>query len=255
MNRLKRFPHFRQNNVSDCGPTCLRMIARYYGVDYTAEMLRRHCHVSRRGVNMLGISEGAEHIGLDTVGMKMTFSQLAEEGVFPCILYWNQSHFVVCYGIERDKAGSYKIHISDPASQRLTYTREEFERCWIGRRAEDKGCGVALMLEPGENHSFVYPLFRALSLHDRSVAVGHACRELDTDGVAFPFASDGRPRYQRAKFGYHHPDTFGSVGFLCGHPEHRLHPFVDYAAHEFAYRHCADFRFPDQTYGHALAVF
>ena len=88
MNRLKRFPHFRQNNVSDCGPTCLRMIARYYGVDYTAEMLRRHCHVSRRGVNMLGISEGAEHIGLDTVGMKMTFSQLAEEGVFPCILYW-----------------------------------------------------------------------------------------------------------------------------------------------------------------------
>ena len=101
MNRLKRFPHFRQNNVSDCGPTCLRMIARYYGVDYTAEMLRRHCHVSRRGVNMLGISEGAEHIGLDTVGMKMTFSQLAEEGVFPCILYWNQSHFVVCYGIER----------------------------------------------------------------------------------------------------------------------------------------------------------
>ena len=96
MNKFKRFPHFRQNNTSDCGPTCLRMIARYYGVDYTAEMLRRHCHVSRRGVNMLGISEGAEHIGLDTVGMKMTFSQLAEEGVFPCILYWNQNHFVVC---------------------------------------------------------------------------------------------------------------------------------------------------------------
>lgn len=160
MNRLKRFPHFRQNNVSDCGPTCLRMIARYYGVDYTAEMLRRHCHVSRRGVNMLGISEGAEHIGLDTVGMKMTFSQLAEEGVFPCILYWNQSHFVVCYGIERDKAGSYKIHISDPASQRLTYTREEFERCWIGRRAEDKGCGVALMLEPGENWGKVEDEYR-----------------------------------------------------------------------------------------------
>ena len=68
MKSFKRFPHFRQNNASDCGPTCLRMVARYYGVDYTAEMLRRHCHVSRRGVNMLGISEGAEHIGLDTVG-------------------------------------------------------------------------------------------------------------------------------------------------------------------------------------------
>lgn len=160
MKSFKRFPHFRQNNASDCGPTCLRMIARYYGVDYTAEMLRRHCHVSRRGVNMLGISEGAEHIGLDTVGMKMTFSQLAEEAVFPCILYWNQNHFVVCYGIEREKAGGYKIHISDPASQRLTYTQEEFEKCWIGRRAEDKGCGVVLMLEPGENWGKVEDEYR-----------------------------------------------------------------------------------------------
>lgn len=103
MNKLKRFPHYRQHNVSDCGPTSLRMIAKFYGLNYSAEMLRRHCYISHRGVNMQGINEGAQYIGFDTVGVKITFGQLVEEGVFPCILYWNQNHFVVCYGIEKGK--------------------------------------------------------------------------------------------------------------------------------------------------------
>ncbi|MCF0195678.1 MAG: peptidase domain-containing ABC transporter [Bacteroidaceae bacterium] len=167
MNPFKRFPHYKQHDASDCGPTSLRMIAKHYGVDYSVEMLRRHCHISRRGVNMLGISEAAEHIGFETAGVKMTFGQLAEEGVFPCILHWNQNHFVVCYGIDRRRDGGYRIHISDPASQRLTYTKEEFEQCWIGSHtlaelkvgshtlAELKdggkeGNGVALMLVPGD---------------------------------------------------------------------------------------------------------
>lgn len=157
---FKCFPHFKQNNASDCGPTCLRMIARHYHVDYSSEMLRRHCHISRNGVNMLDITDAAEYIGLDTVGIKITFSQLVEDGVFPCILYWNQNHFVVCYGIEKDKEECYKIHISDPASQRLTYTREEFERCWIGRHGENKGYGVALMLEPGDKWGKVEDEYR-----------------------------------------------------------------------------------------------
>ena len=151
MRLFKRFPHFKQNNTSDCGSTCLRMIAKHYNVDYSPEMLRRHCHISRNGATMLGISDAAEYIGLETVGVKITFDQLVEEGVFPCILYWNQNHFVVCYGIEKRRSGNYKIHISDPASQRLTYTREEFEKCWIGANTEKDGNGVALMVEPGDN--------------------------------------------------------------------------------------------------------
>ena len=147
----KRFPHFKQNNSSDCGPTSLRMIARHYGLDYSTEMLRKHCHITRHGVNLLGISEAAEYIGFETAGVKVTFEQLAEEGVFPCILHWNQNHFVVCYGIEKCKNGGFKIHISDPASQRLTYTKDEFERCWIGSQADENSNGVALMLEPGND--------------------------------------------------------------------------------------------------------
>ena len=99
---------------------------------------------------MLGISEAAEYIGFETAAVKITFKQLSEEGVFPCILHWNQKHFVVCYGIEQGRYGGYKIHISDPASQRLTYTKDEFERCWIGPNNGNDCYGVALMLEPGE---------------------------------------------------------------------------------------------------------
>lgn len=155
MKILKHFPHYRQLDASDCGPTALRIIARFYGMNYSAEMLRKHCHISRRGVNMLGISEGAHYIGFDTVGVKMSFEQLVEESVFPCILHWNQNHFVVCYGIKKCRNGNYKIHISDPASQRLTYSRAEFEKCWIGTNTGKDGSGVALMLEPGDNFGCV----------------------------------------------------------------------------------------------------
>lgn len=160
MKFFKRFPHFKQNNSSDCGPTSLRMIARHYGLDYSTEMLRKHCHITRRGVNLLGISEAAEYIGFETAGVKVTFEQLAEEGVFPCILHWNQNHFVVCYDIEKCKNGVFKIHISDPASQRLTYTKDEFERCWIGPQASENSNGVALMLEPGDNFGKIEDEYR-----------------------------------------------------------------------------------------------
>lgn len=157
---MKRFPHFKQLNVADCGPTSLRMIARFYGRDYSTEMLRRRCHISRYGVNMRGISEGAQYLGFDVVCVKLTFNQLVTEGVFPCILHWNQNHFVVCYGIERCRKNKYKIYISDPASQRLTYTREEFEQCWISLNADKASNGVALMLEPGDNFGKIEDEYR-----------------------------------------------------------------------------------------------
>ena len=94
-----RFPHFKQLDAADCGPASLRMIARFYGIAYSTEMLRKHCHISRYGVTMRGIDECAQYIGFETVELSLTFEMLAEEGVFPCILHWNQNHFVVCYKI------------------------------------------------------------------------------------------------------------------------------------------------------------
>ena len=90
---IHSFPHYLQQESADCGPSCLRMIAKYYGKAYSAEMLRKRCFISREGVSMLGISDAAESIGFRTVGVQISFQQLAEDALFPCILHWNQNHF------------------------------------------------------------------------------------------------------------------------------------------------------------------
>lgn len=142
------FPHYQQTDEMDCGATSLRIIAKYYGKAYSTEMLRRHCHITRNGVSMLGISEAAEYIGFRTLGVKITFKQLANEAKLPCILHWNQNHFVVCYKIEKKKKGEYKIFISDPASGKISYTKDEFMKCWGSTRMHGEDCGTALLLTP-----------------------------------------------------------------------------------------------------------
>ena len=146
---VRHFPHYLQHDAADCGPTSLRMIAKHYGKEYSAEMLRRHCYVSREGVSMLGISDAAEYIGFRTIGFRISFEQLVEEALLPCILHWNQNHFVVCYKIEKKRKGKYNIYISDPASQRLCYTKDEFLKCWLSSKSDNIDKGSALLLEPG----------------------------------------------------------------------------------------------------------
>ena len=114
-------------------------------------MLRKRCFISREGVSMLGISDAAESIGFRTVGVQISFQQLAEDALFPCILHWNQNHFVVCYGVDKCRRRGktvYKIRIADPATQRVTLSREEFEKCWLSSRNSKDETGVALLLEP-----------------------------------------------------------------------------------------------------------
>lgn len=144
----KKFPHYNQYDAADCGPTALRMIAKHYGKEYSAEMLRRHCYISREGVSMLGISDAAEYIGFHTIGVRISFEQLAEDAPLPCILHWNQNHFVVCYKIEQRRKGKYNIYISDPASQRLCYSKDEFLKCWLSTKSDNVYKGSALLLEP-----------------------------------------------------------------------------------------------------------
>lgn len=163
---LKPFPHYPQQESVDCGPSCLRMIAKYYGKVYSAEMLRKRCFISREGVSLLGISDAAESIGIRTVGVQISFEQLANDALLPCILHWNQNHFVVCYEIDKHKHNgrlSYKIHISDPATQRISLSREEFEKCWISSRNSQNEVGVALMLEPGLNFGKIEDDYRTSS--------------------------------------------------------------------------------------------
>ena len=152
---MKKFPSYRQLDTMDCGPTCLRIIAAHYGRIWSLQTLREKCHISREGVSLLGISDAAEAVGFRTMGVKLTFGQLCEEAVLPCIVHWNQNHFIVVYRIER-RRGKTWVHVSDPASGLLRYTREQFLKSWISIRennagdsdAEAEGLGIALLLEP-----------------------------------------------------------------------------------------------------------
>ena len=148
---LKPFPHYQQLNEMDCGSTSLRMITKDYGKEYSAEMLRQHCHITRNGVSMLGISEAAEYLGFRTLGVRITMEQLAHEASLPCILHWNQNHFVVCYKVKKYRSGRYRFYIADPASQKLCYTEEEFLHCWLSTKVHGQECGMALLMVPGVN--------------------------------------------------------------------------------------------------------
>jgi ATP-binding cassette subfamily B protein len=101
---MKSFPSSLQHDAMDCGPTCLRMIAAHYGRVYSLETLREKSHISREGVSMLGISEAAENIGFRTVGARLSLEKL-KEAPLPCIVHWNQNHFVVIYAISQRRKG------------------------------------------------------------------------------------------------------------------------------------------------------
>ena len=157
---MRIFPFYPQYDMMDCGSACLRMIAKWYGAEYSIQTLREMSYTNREGVSLNGIKVAAESMGFRAYGIRITIEDLIKEACLPCILHWNQNHFVVCYGIEKSKHGGFKIHISDPASQRLTYTKEEFERCWIGPQAHEDSNGVALLLEPGDDFGKIEDEYR-----------------------------------------------------------------------------------------------
>ena len=85
----------------ECGATCLRMIAKFHGKEYSAATMQNLCVVTREGVSMLGISDAAEYIGFRTICGRMTLGKMVDQRPFPCILHWNQDHFVVLYDVKK----------------------------------------------------------------------------------------------------------------------------------------------------------
>lgn len=140
------FIYYRQLNAMDCGPTCLRMVAKFYGRHYNADTLRKKAGFSKAGVSLLGLSDTAEKIGFMSRGVMLTYEQL-QIAVLPCLLHWNRNHFVVLLKIS--KRG--KVKIADPAKGILTYSRDEFLDHWISNSSSlgySKNTGTALLLEP-----------------------------------------------------------------------------------------------------------
>jgi len=144
--KVKGFKHFSQLDSTDCGPSSLRMIANYYGRHYTLETLREKCEFSKQGVNLFGISKAAESIGLRSLGARLSFEELCK-GTLPCILHWNQKHFVVLYGV-KGSGKDITMLIADPATGLVKLTADEFKKSWFTTVSDGQGRGIALFLEP-----------------------------------------------------------------------------------------------------------
>lgn len=159
---MSRFPVFKQLDRMDCGTACLRMVAKYYGKNYSNQYLRSKSYHSFKGVSMLGIAEVAENVGFRTKGYRLNWEQLRDEALLPCIVHWRQNHFVVVYEIKKDKKlfsffsksrknseNETQICIADPAvGKLLTINKEDFFAYWHSNREDGKKEGVALLLEP-----------------------------------------------------------------------------------------------------------
>lgn len=141
--------YYKQASIMDCGPTCLRMVARYYGKHYNTNSIRHLAGHGKEGVSLLGISDAAEEIGFRTRGVQISFTELVNDATLPCILHWGQNHFVVMLPQKRGWTNKQKIRIADPADGLLRITKEDFIKQWGSTIDESNTVvGTALLLEP-----------------------------------------------------------------------------------------------------------
>jgi ATP-binding cassette, subfamily B, bacterial len=136
------FPFYKQHDASDCGATCLRMIARHYGRHYSLEYLREVSYLDKEGVSLMGISDAAEKIGLRTLGVKTGFQRLLQDIPLPCVAHWQQDHFVVVYRVA-DK----KVFVADPKIGKIQLGEQEFLNGWISDVVNTEPQGILLLLE------------------------------------------------------------------------------------------------------------
>ncbi|MCI4667040.1 MAG: peptidase domain-containing ABC transporter [Bacteroidia bacterium] len=137
-----RFPIYTQLDAMDCGPTCLQMISAHHGKYYSLQSLRKLSNITREGVSLSGVSEAAEEIGLQTLGVRIDFDTLKTKAPLPAIVHWDQEHFVVVY-----KCTSKKVHVADPAHGDVVYSPEEFIKSWCSDEHEGQQEGIALLME------------------------------------------------------------------------------------------------------------
>ncbi len=137
---IRSFPFEYQLDAMDCGPACLKIIAKHYGKYYSLQFMRDLCGITREGVSFLDLSYGAEKIGLHTLAVKADIQTLHEKVPFPCIIHWKNSHFIVVY-----KTTKNNVFVSDPAKGLLSYTYEDFIKGWYKSGEEN---GAILAIEP-----------------------------------------------------------------------------------------------------------
>ncbi|WP_337968322.1 peptidase domain-containing ABC transporter [uncultured Flavobacterium sp.] len=141
----KKYPHYHQYDFMDCGPTCIKMICKYYAKNIDLAYLREISFISGQGTSMAGLVDASEKIGFATMGLQITYESLSEDIPLPCVVHWRQRHYAVVYEIKKDK-----VIVGDPANFGLiTYSKKDFLEGWLAtKKPQDDSEGIALVLEP-----------------------------------------------------------------------------------------------------------
>ncbi|MEY4539443.1 MAG: hypothetical protein RLZZ306_1200 [Bacteroidota bacterium] len=140
---MPSFPFFKQFDTMDCGPSCLRMIAKHFGKTYTLQTLRMKSGINKEGVSMAGIGMAAEQLGFRTLVAKVTFEKLVSDAPLPFIAHWNQNHFVVVHAIKKGK-----VYVADPGVGLVEYSILEFKNSWLSSvNSANEQTGIAMLFE------------------------------------------------------------------------------------------------------------
>ncbi|MCM1313666.1 MAG: peptidase domain-containing ABC transporter [Roseburia sp.] len=143
--------HFiRQHDSMQCGTACLLMVCHYYGKKYSFTYMSEYLFSSSEGVSLQGINEAAENLGMRTMCGRTSIGQLVNAPL-PCILHWNQNHFVVLYKVKHVGHGlnrTLRFYIADPAKGLLKYTEEDMSLYWTSTSSGKEEKGIALFLQP-----------------------------------------------------------------------------------------------------------
>lgn len=129
-----------------CGVASLAMICSHFGLECSTQWLEKRCFPTREGVSLKAIADAARDVGLDSVAAKVSLDKLAEAPL-PCILHWNQNHFVVLYRVSRN---GRRFHIADPGKGKYTCDPEGMRRHWISTSNDGEEKGIAMFFEPND---------------------------------------------------------------------------------------------------------
>lgn len=89
-----------------CGIACLQMICANDGIYFSSTEMEKICPITSDGVSLLALNNAAHKIGYETQCGRLSIINL-KKIKSPCILHWNQCHFVVLYKVVQNKKKHY----------------------------------------------------------------------------------------------------------------------------------------------------
>ena len=231
---MSRLHIVHQLDTMDCGPACLKMVASHYGRNYPMEYLRQEMGITREGVSLKGICVAAQKIRLQATACRMSMATLCEDATLPCIVHWNQNHFVVVYKIAHER-----VYGADSGKGIIRYTLTEFASHWTSGRNDTQAIEITLLLEPTDAFYTIPNISEhrgggMTRLHQyitkyRLDMVKLLLGLFAVSGIQLLFSishpSNSGQGYQRTRHAYHLADTLGR-----GCPTHRKHHHRFYQA-------------------------